>query len=148
MFFVAALGEELGWSGYVTDPLEERWDALRAGVILGIAGTAWHLTLFIQAQRPAAWIAWQSLCVVALRILIVWLYNNTGKSVFAAAVCHAMYNLGWQLFPNQGSHYDPRITGLLMAFAAVIVTGAWGPKSLANYRKGIHRPAARARTGS
>jgi hypothetical protein len=59
-----------------------------------------------------------------------------------------MYNLGWQLFPNQGSHYDPRITGLLMAFAAVIVTGAWGPKSLTNYRKGIHRPAARARTGS
>jgi len=124
MFFVAALGEEIGWSGYATDPLEERWTALRAGVLLGVVGAAWHLVLLVQAQRPPAWIAWQSLCLIALRVLIVWLYNSTGRSVFAAAVCHAMYNLSWQLFPNHGSHYDPRITGLIMTLAAVIVTVA------------------------
>jgi len=141
-FFVAALAEELGWSGYATDPLEDRWNGLRAGVLLGVVGAAWHLVLLAQAQRPPAWIAWQSLCLVALRILIVWLYNNTGKSVFAAAVCHATYNVSWQLFPNQGSHYDPRITGLIMAVVAVIVTAAWGPMTLAHYRKWVRRPAA------
>jgi membrane protease YdiL (CAAX protease family) len=141
-FFVAALGEELGWSGYATDPLEDRWGALRAGLLLGVAGAAWHLILLVQAERPPTWIAWQSLCLVALRILIVWLYKNTGKSVFAAAVCHATYNVSWQLFPNQGSHYDPRITGLIMTVAAMIVTAAWGPKRLAQYRKWIGRPAA------
>jgi hypothetical protein len=40
----------------------------------------------------------------------------------------------WQLFPNQGSHYDPRITGLITAFAAVIVTVVWGPRTLARNR--------------
>ena len=42
-FFVAALGEELGWSGYITDPLQERWNALQTGVILGLARVVWHL---------------------------------------------------------------------------------------------------------
>jgi hypothetical protein len=60
----------------------------------------------------------------------VWLYSNTGKSVFAAAVAHATANLAWQLFPIQGSYYDPRITGLITAVAAVIVTLIWGPSTL------------------
>ena len=34
-FFFGALGEELGWSGYATDPLQDRRGALRASVILG-----------------------------------------------------------------------------------------------------------------
>ena len=142
VFFAAALGEELGWSGYATDPLENRWNALWAGVLLGVVGAAWHLVLLAQAGRPPSWIAWQSLCLVALRILIVWLYNNTGKSVFAAAACHATYNVSWQLFPNQGSHYDPRITGLIMTAAAVVVTAVWGPTRLDQWRRWIRRPAA------
>jgi membrane protease YdiL (CAAX protease family) len=34
VFLVGALGEELGWSGYVLDPLQDRWSALRAGTSL------------------------------------------------------------------------------------------------------------------
>jgi membrane protease YdiL (CAAX protease family) len=30
-FFIAALAEELGWSGYVTDPMQARATALEAG---------------------------------------------------------------------------------------------------------------------
>ena len=32
-FFIGALGEELGWSGYVLDPLQERWSALGGSLI-------------------------------------------------------------------------------------------------------------------
>jgi uncharacterized protein len=35
-FFVGALGEELGWSGYVTEPMQARWNALDASVLLGL----------------------------------------------------------------------------------------------------------------
>ena len=42
-FFVGALGEELGWSGYVLDPLQKRQSALQAGLILGAVGVVWHL---------------------------------------------------------------------------------------------------------
>jgi hypothetical protein len=52
---------------------------------------------------------------VALRILIVWLYNNTGKSVY-------------------GSYYDPAVTGAIAVIAAAIVTYLWGSRTLARYR--------------
>jgi membrane protease YdiL (CAAX protease family) len=130
-FFIAALGEEVGWSGYVIDPMQDRWNALQASILLGLVGAAWHIVPIAQADRSPIWIAWQCLTLVASRVLLVWLYNNTGKSVLAAAVCHAMVNVSWQLFPNYGSHYDPRITGLITALAAVVVTIVWGPRTLA-----------------
>jgi membrane protease YdiL (CAAX protease family) len=129
-FFIAALGEEVGWSGYVIDPMQDRWNALQASIFLGLVGAAWHIVPLAQADRSPIWIAWQCLTLVASRVLLVWLYNNTGKSVLAAALCHAMVNVSWQLFPNHGSHYDPRITGLITALAAVIVTVVWGPRTL------------------
>lgn len=135
-FFIAALGEELGWMGYVIDPMQDRSNALQASILLGLAWAAWHIIPVVQAGRSPAWIAWWCLATVAQRVLIVWLYNNTGKSVFAAAVYHAMMNVSWQLFPIDGSYYDPRITGLIVAVAAVIVTVVWGPKTLARYRYG------------
>jgi membrane protease YdiL (CAAX protease family) len=63
-FFVAALGEELGWSGTATDPLQERWGALGAGVLLGSVSAAWHVVPLVQADRSQAWIAWWCLYTV------------------------------------------------------------------------------------
>ena len=68
----------------------------------------------MQAHRSPAWIAWWCLSTVAVRVLIVWLYNNTGKSVFAEALFHGMINVKCFLFPIYGSHYDPRITDLII----------------------------------
>ncbi len=133
-FFIAALGEEVGWTGYAIDPMQSRWNALQASFLLGLVWAIWHIVPFVQADRSPIWILWQCLTLVTSRILLVWLYNNTNKSVFAVALCHTMINISWQLFPNQGSHYDPRITGLVTAFAAVIVILVWGPRTLARNR--------------
>lgn len=132
--FIAALGEELGWMGYAIDPMQEESNALSAAILLGVAWAAWHIIPVVQAGRFPAWIAWQCLFWVASRVLFVWLYNNTGKSVFAMAVYHAMLNVTWQLFPVNGSFYDPRITALIIVCAAATVTFLWTPKSLAQYR--------------
>ena len=134
VFFIAALGEEVGWTGYATDPMQNQWNAVQAGLLLGFVWATWHIVPFVQADRSPIWIAWQCFVLVASRILLVWLYNNTGKSVFAVALCHAMINVSWQLFPNHGSHYDPRITGLITAFVAVTVIIIWGPRMLTQYR--------------
>ena len=133
-FFVGALGEELGWSGYITDPLQDRWNALQTGVILGLVSIVWHLVPLLQIHRSLTWIGWWCLYAVAARILIVWLYNNTGKSVFAVALFHATLNLAWMLFPVYGSHFDIRLGGLVMAVVAIMVTVVWGPQTLAGHK--------------
>lgn len=134
IFFIAALGEELGWSGYIIDPMQARWGALRASIILGVIWAVWHIVPLAQAGRSLVWLSSQCLFIAASRVLHVWLYNNTGKSVFAQAILHAMGNLGWQLFPNYGSHYDPRITALVVVVMAEVVAVVWEPRTLQQYR--------------
>lgn len=92
-FFVGALGEELGWSGYALDPMQERWGALGASVLLGLVGILWHLPPLLLIGRSPTWIAWWCLYALTFRIFAVWLYNNTGRSVFAAALFHATVNM-------------------------------------------------------
>ena len=84
-FFVGALGEELGLSGYAIDPLQERWNILMASLFLGVVGVLWHLVPLLLLHRSPTWIAWWRLYAVAARILMVWLYNDIGKSMFGPA---------------------------------------------------------------
>lgn len=129
-FFVAAKGEELGWSGYATDPLQERFGARGAALLIGGVWAVWHYVPLLEAHRSVAWMAWWSLFTVAARILIVWLYNNTGRSVFVATLFHTLMNLTWQVFPINGSYYDPRVTGLITAVVALVVVIMWRPPTL------------------
>jgi uncharacterized protein len=134
LFFPAALGEELGWMGYAIGPLQNRWGALTAGLMVGIVWALWHIIPDVQNQQPATWIVWHRLYSVALRILIVWVYNNTGKSVVAASLFHTMDNLSWSLFPNYGSHYNPFVTSLITWFTVAGIVFVWEPATLARYR--------------
>lgn len=140
-FALGAAGEELGWQGYAFAPLQNRWNALGAAVVVGAVWGLWHLVPFAQSHRPTAWIVWQTLGMIPFRILIVWLFNNTGKSVFAAIVFHAMSNVSQFLFPNFGSHYDPLIPGLILTLMAAGVAVLWGPETLARY--GFHEARLR-----
>jgi Predicted protease of the Abi (CAAX) family len=137
-FFVAALCEELGWSGYATPPLRDRWGGLGAGLLLGGFWAVWHWPALLQVGRPVAWIAWWSLHTVALRVIMVWLFGRMGGSVLAMTLFHASVNLAWQLFPVQGSHFDMPLVASLIAGVALAITLA---EALAARRR---RPA---RTG-
>jgi hypothetical protein len=94
----------------------------------------------VQTHRSPVWIAWWCLSTVAQRVLIVWLYNNTGRSLFAAVLFPALSNVGVALFPNAGSHYDPAVTGVLTAIAAGTVAFLWGARTLARFRPSLTRP--------
>jgi membrane protease YdiL (CAAX protease family) len=138
-YFIAGQCEELGWSGYALDPLQGRFGALGAGLLLGMIWVAFHLVPHVQGHRAPEWIAWWSLGTVALRVLYTWLYNNTGGSVFATVVFHATGNLA-QIGPflNFGPGGYPlaaqRIAALLLVVAAVVVTVVWEPRTLARNR--------------
>lgn len=133
-FFLPALCEELGWTGFALDPLQRRWGALTAGILLGLVWAIWHAIPYVQTGNSVSWIVWHSLNTVALRVLIVWLYNNTGRSVFASILYHDVVNVSWSLFPNYGSHYNPFITSMLTCLTAVLVVIGWGPRTLARLR--------------
>jgi uncharacterized protein len=139
VFFVAALGEEVGWTGYALAPLQARWSALQTSLLIGLVWAVWHLVPLVQAHRSLEWIAWWSLGTMATRVLIVWLYANTRQSVFAAILFHAMANL-CQVGPflNFGPNGYPidalRIAGLILTAVAAAVTVMWGPQTLARYR--------------
>ena len=57
---------------------------------------------------------------------MTWLYVHSGRSVFAAALFHAMINLCWQLFPKNGSFFDPKIFSLItVGFAIIMYAAVW-----------------------
>lgn len=135
LFFVAGIGEEIGWTGYATDPLQDRRTALEAGVILGIVWAVWHMTPYIQGHNTPIWLIGQSAATILLRVLIVWIYNNTEKSLFAAIAFHASSNLSQLvLFPIYGSYYDPVIASVLLAVTVIMIVIMWGPRTLTEYR--------------
>ena len=144
-FFAGAIGEELGWQGYVYPGLRSRQSAVRAALALGVVWALWHVIPFVQLGRSADWIVWHGLSTVALRIIIVWLFENTGKSVFIAVLFHTMINVSWALFPNAGSFYDPFIAFVILALAAGIIVLLWGSTTLARFR--CHASVASDPTG-
>jgi len=138
-FFFGVFGEELGWTGYALDPMQERWSALKAGIFLGIMWASFHAPVWVLTGQSFYWVAWQWIYVVASRVLFVWIYNNTGKSLFAMALLHPGFGVYWYLFPvsaNLGipSFYDPRNLALTAIVLVAIVTFLWGPQTLAQYR--------------
>lgn len=126
VFLLAAWGEELGWMGYAYDPLEDRFGPLRASLLLGAVWALWHFIPLLQIGRSVTFIAWWTLGTVSMRVVLVWLYKGGRRSVFAVALFHATSNLSWQLFPVQGSYFDPKVHGLIMAGIAAVIAIGWG----------------------
>lgn len=138
IFFLLAVGEEGGWMGYAIDPMQDRWGALNASAIMAIPWWLGHLPSIIQIGGTPADIAWWFPGAIGLRILIVWLYNNTGKSLFAAILFHALLNVGRSAsYPTVGTHYDPLYQAVgdsIEVVMALIVVFLWDSKTLARYR--------------
>jgi membrane protease YdiL (CAAX protease family) len=131
VFFVLAIGEEAGWSGYVIGGLQARWGALTSSIVLGITWAAWHIVPFIQAHHASNWwTVWQCLGTVPLRVLMVWIYNNTGRSILAMVLFHTMINESEMMFPNLGSHYDPFVPFVILTVMASIVVFVRGGTSI------------------
>ena len=138
--FFMAYGEELGLTGYAIDPMLQRYSALLSGILLGIVWAAYHIPGFIiSGFYSFEWIIWHSLYIIATRILFVWVYNNSGKSLFSMVLFHWTFGLFWSLWPQDNLQkavpfYDPRICAIIAVIYTVFVVFLWGPKTLAKYR--------------
>ena len=121
VFLVSGTGEQLGWQAYAVDRLQTRTSALRASLIVGAVWATWHVVPFMQIPQAPWWIFWQCAAMIPFRTLIVWIYNGTGRSVFATVAFQASANVSQFSFPNNGSAYDPFYACVLLTLAAVVV---------------------------
>lgn len=137
-FFVLAAGEEAGWMGYAFDPMQARYGALGAALGLGVVWAIWHVPFFIFMMPEATVFAAQVVMLISTRVLIAWIYNNSGRSVFAATLFHAAGNALMITLPDTSTTgaMGPAISCGLVLSAAIVVTLLWGPQTLARYRFG------------
>lgn len=99
-FFLGALGEEVGYMGYAFGPMQQRFGTVKASVLIGIPWAVWHYPSILQQGHGLSFILWGTLGTIAMRVLIVWLYNITGQNLFACILFHALYNTGRAIFPH------------------------------------------------
>ena len=139
-FFLIVYGEELGWTVYAVDALQEKRSALVSGILVGIMWATFHAPVWYVAGMSLQWCAWQGVFVVALRVLMVWVYDNMGRSLFAMDLLHPGFFVWWYLWPVTGTgvsmptFYDPRNLAITTTALVVIVTFLWGSKTLAQFR--------------
>ena len=93
----------------------------------------------ISGYYTAGWIFWHAVYTVALRVLFVWIYNNSGQSLFSMALCHWTFGLFWSLWPQENLQqavpfYRPEIAAAVAVFYVLVVVTLWGPKTLAQWR--------------
>ena len=94
LFLITSLGEEIGWRGYALPKLQHRLNSLTSSVILGAAWAAFHwVALGHNPSRPWAYIAVGSVSLIAMSVVMTWLFNRTGGSVVLMVAVHAMYDV-------------------------------------------------------
>jgi membrane protease YdiL (CAAX protease family) len=108
---ISALGEELGWRGFLVPELAKVTSFANVGLISGVIWAAWHMPLIIGADYHGAGPVWYSiLCfavmVVALGFLAAWLRLRSG-SVWPCMLLHASHNLFVQAIFDPLTRHTP-----------------------------------------
>lgn len=134
--------EELGWTGFAYPRIRLRLSWFPSALLLGVLWGVWHLPVVdaLGAASPhrTAWPAFFAAfitMIVTLRVLIAWVYENTG-SILVAQGLHASSSGSLVIFGA------PHVTAAQEAtwyFAYACVLGAVAVIAV-RYTKSAHRP--------
>lgn len=125
MLIGGPLSEEPGWRGYALEPLQKKFGAVKASILLGIIWTLWHLPLFFiegtsQYQKGFGIAFWSwSFQLIIISLIFTLVYNRTGKSILAAIFLHLMANMAYPL--NLDLNGEIIFTSLRFVIAIVII---------------------------
>jgi uncharacterized protein len=99
---LTALGEELGWRGFLVPELARSTSFHRVALISGGIWAAWHAPVIVFADYNAGTPAWYSVAcfsatVVSVGVVSAWLRLRSG-SVWPVVLLHASHNAFMQTF--------------------------------------------------
>jgi uncharacterized protein len=128
---LSALGEELGWRGFLVPQLAKVTSFPRVALISGGIWALWHYPLILFADYHGAGPLWYSIAcftmlVLGISFLFAWMRLKSG-SVWTGMLLHASHNLFVQAFFDAQTR-RARVTGLWttefgtgLAFGALVV---------------------------
>src|SRR5215204_1347524 len=134
LFFIVA--EEVGWMGFLQARLQDRYGPLKASLIVTLPFALYHLpTLMVENGLGLAQlhIALGFLGILAVlqmfgRIVIMWLYNNTGYSVLLVGMFHSSFDATTSAFGRTFVVPGPAgiafLSGFVIPSAVVAVAAA------------------------
>lgn len=97
-----ALGEEIGWRGFLAPELYKHFGYAKTSFITGIIWSLWHYPILIFADYNSGTPAWYALScftvmVVSISFVFTWFRIKSG-SLWTAMFLHASHNLFVQSF--------------------------------------------------
>jgi membrane protease YdiL (CAAX protease family) len=88
--------EEIGWTGFLLDRVQDRYRPLKAAAIVTVPFALFHLPGFIvEGGSVVEGLVLLGVLVLpqfASRIIVAWFYNNTNRSVLIVGLFHAAFN--------------------------------------------------------
>jgi membrane protease YdiL (CAAX protease family) len=92
-----ALGEEIGWRGFLVPELSKNVSFTATALISGVVWSVWHFPILIFADYNAGTATWYALTcftvmVIAISFIFAWMRLKSG-SLWTGAMLHASHNL-------------------------------------------------------
>lgn len=89
--------EEIGWLGFLQARLQDGYGPWKASLLVEIPFALWHLPGLLGDTGGQLSLALVFLGILAIfqlfgRFVMMWLYNNTNRSVLLVGLFHATYN--------------------------------------------------------
>ena len=95
-------GEEVGWRGYALPRLADRFGLRAASLLLGAVWALWHIPQFYVPGGDSYHQSFPvfAIGVVALSVVLAWLYAWTRGSLLLVMLLHAAYNNTKDIVPS------------------------------------------------
>lgn len=165
-FVFVNLWEEAGWTGFMQHTLQERHGPLLASVMVAPFFALIHMPAYFVSgwlggndvslgRFPSVLLQVGILAVFAIfiRVLIMWLYNSTGRSVLLVGLFHSAFNMTSssqnitpELVPGPAAALIPAAAVAVLAVLVVVFTRgrlAYEPEHAARRPDEAGRVAAR-----
>jgi uncharacterized protein len=128
------LAEEVGWTGFFQDRLRDRYGPIKLSAVVAVPWAFWHVPDFLAEEgwglepliSAVVFFLIEVVLLFIARLLIVWLYERTGRSVLLVVIFHASIDatfsrLAEDLIPSSNAVRFLIVTAVTVVGAAAVL---------------------------